>query len=262
MVKSSTLLQRAPCCSMRSGNRTRRFGLAAYANSALTSNVNILDRSTICLDIPRSLEPKLSTTIITLLLCKARHQTRIQHGTAQHSTPQPIDPAHGPNSAGKKSRFRPSPQGKASSPTQPSLLKPHHHDPLINQYNPCRGSSIGRACGSYNSKEINLKVVGSSPTFGYSYHIKAHPEQLFFLGFFGVVVGGCILRAGMGGDGAWLRRWAVWFLTCLLGILALGPSMASTTYSLRDCRIDVPGYSTFMTRCNASHWKALIQLVA
>jgi hypothetical protein len=38
------------------------------------------------------------------------------------------------------------------------------------QYNPCRGSSIGRACGSYNSKEINLKVVGSSPTFGYSYH--------------------------------------------------------------------------------------------
>jgi hypothetical protein len=38
---------------------------------------------------------------------------------------------------------------------------------LIN--NPCRGSSIGRACGSYNSKEINLKVVGSSPTFGYSY---------------------------------------------------------------------------------------------
>jgi hypothetical protein len=48
------------------------------------------------------------------------------------------------------------------------------------QYNPCRGSSIGRACGSYDSKEINLKVVGSSPTFGYSY-IKAHQsEQLFF----------------------------------------------------------------------------------
>jgi hypothetical protein len=37
-------------------------------------------------------------------------------------------------------------------------------------HDPCRGSSIGRACGSYNSKEINLKVVGSSPTFGYSYH--------------------------------------------------------------------------------------------
>jgi hypothetical protein len=36
--------------------------------------------------------------------------------------------------------------------------------------NPCRGSSIGRACGSYNSKEINLKVEGSSPSFGYSYN--------------------------------------------------------------------------------------------
>jgi hypothetical protein len=47
------------------------------------------------------------------------------------------------------------------------------------QYNPCRGSSIGRACGSYNSKEINLKVVGSSPTFGYSY-IKAHQSSCSF----------------------------------------------------------------------------------
>jgi hypothetical protein len=51
---------------------------------------------------------------------------------------------------------------------------PRHH-----QYNPCRGSSIGRACGSYNSKEINLKVVGSSPTFGYSY-IKAHQSSCSF----------------------------------------------------------------------------------
>jgi hypothetical protein len=62
---------------------------------------------------------------------------------------------------------------KVSTPTHltsvlvPLTLPPHH------QYNPCRGSSIGRACGSYDSKEINLKVVGSSPTFGYSY-IKAH----------------------------------------------------------------------------------------
>jgi hypothetical protein len=30
-----------------------------------------------------------------------------------------------------------------------------------------------------NSKEINLKVVGSSPTFGYSY-ITSSSEQLFF----------------------------------------------------------------------------------
>jgi hypothetical protein len=50
---------------------------------------------------------------------------------------------------------------------------------LPHQYTSCRGSSIGRACGSYNSKEINLKVVGSSPTFGYSY-IKAHVSSCSF----------------------------------------------------------------------------------
>jgi hypothetical protein len=44
----------------------------------------------------------------------------------------------------------------------------------------CRGSSIGRACGSYNSEEINLKVVGSSPTFGYSYTHQNSFELLFF----------------------------------------------------------------------------------
>jgi hypothetical protein len=50
---------------------------------------------------------------------------------------------------------------------------------IIINHDPCRGSSIGRACGSYNSKEINLKVVGSSPTFGYSY-IKAHQSSCPF----------------------------------------------------------------------------------
>ncbi|KAH0108776.1 hypothetical protein KCU66_g13236, partial [Aureobasidium melanogenum] len=33
----------------------------------------------------------------------------------------------------------------------------------------CRGSSIGRACGSYLLYKHNLKVAGSSPAFGYSY---------------------------------------------------------------------------------------------
>jgi hypothetical protein len=50
---------------------------------------------------------------------------------------------------------------------------------IIINHDPCRGSSIGRACGSYNSKEINLKVVGSSPTFGYSYN-KAHQSSCPF----------------------------------------------------------------------------------
>jgi hypothetical protein len=57
---------------------------------------------------------------------------------------------------------------KICRPTHASLHEPHTRTPL-HQYNPCRGSSIGRACGSYNSKEINLKVEGSSPSFGYSY---------------------------------------------------------------------------------------------
>jgi hypothetical protein len=70
-------------------------------------------------------------------------------------------------------------QEKVSSPASlTNLLVPLYRPPL-HQYNPCRGSSIGRACGSYYSKEINLKVVGSSPTFGYSY-ITSSSEQLFF----------------------------------------------------------------------------------
>jgi hypothetical protein len=58
--------------------------------------------------------------------------------------------------------------GKICRPTHASLDEPHFRPPP-HQYNPCRGSSIGRACGSYDSKEINLKVEGSSPSFGYSY---------------------------------------------------------------------------------------------
>jgi hypothetical protein len=40
-----------------------------------------------------------------------------------------------------------------------------------------------------NSKEINLKVVGSSPTFGYSY-ITSSSEQLFFCFFARILFGG------------------------------------------------------------------------
>ena len=67
---------------------------------------------------------------------------------------------------------------KILQPHPSSLHEPHHpqHD---HQSTPSRGSSIGRACGSYDSKEINLKVVGSSPTFGYSY-IKAHQSSCSF----------------------------------------------------------------------------------
>jgi hypothetical protein len=53
-----------------------------------------------------------------------------------------------------------------------------------------------------NSKEINLKVVGSSPTFGYSYHTSSI-EQLFFCSFDGgvwmggLVGGGCFFGEGV-----------------------------------------------------------------
>jgi hypothetical protein len=65
----------------------------------------------------------------------------------------------------------------APSPTA-GIITVTAHSIIIN-HDPCRGSSIGRACGSYNSKEINLKVVGSSPTFGYSYN-KAHQSSCPF----------------------------------------------------------------------------------
>ena len=52
----------------------------------------------------------------------------------------------------------------------------------------CRGSSIGRACGSYHQIKYNLKVAGSSPAFGYSYifavisfwRLFVVPENSFF----------------------------------------------------------------------------------
>jgi hypothetical protein len=107
----------------------------------------------------------------------------------------------GPHSAGNSQEKSCKGQGKASSPTHcTSLLVPCRHHSLINQYDPCRGSSIGRACGSYNSKEINLKVVGSSPTFGYSY-IKAHQSSCSFCLFVvddSVVLSGSFVVLGSG----------------------------------------------------------------
>jgi hypothetical protein len=124
-----------------------------------------------------SLEPTLSTTTIITSLTgrKARHHTptRFQHTQPIDPTAQTTTAAPTPNSAGKiPGKFGQVRKGEPDAPTTSNRLEPHRHHHLINQYNPCRGSSIGRACGSYNSKEINLKVVGSSPTFGYSYHIK------------------------------------------------------------------------------------------
>jgi hypothetical protein len=116
---------------------------------------------------------------------------------------------------------------KVSSPTRSnSLLVPLYHTPH-HQYNPCRGSSIGRACGSYNSKEINLKVVGSSPTFGYSY-IKAHQSSCSFA-FCSYPVSGLVLprTAKVHGSRVWLwyRSVALCWNTELLGMISFSSTV-------------------------------------
>jgi hypothetical protein len=109
----------------------------------------------------------------------SRHSSPADHGRphhhhqrAQHSLPAKlcIRSPHRPTPlfrliSAKSCRRSP---GKICRPTHASLHELHFRPPP-HQYNPCRGSSIGRACGSYDSKEINLKVEGSSPSFGYSY---------------------------------------------------------------------------------------------
>ncbi|KAG9685113.1 hypothetical protein KCU95_g12592, partial [Aureobasidium melanogenum] len=56
---------------------------------------------------------------------------------------------------------------------QSSLFLASHHKSTAScvtqlDHQTCRGSSIGRACGSYHLIKYNLKVAGSSPAFGYS----------------------------------------------------------------------------------------------
>jgi hypothetical protein len=69
-------------------------------------------------------------------------------------------------------------QLEASSPTLYTTLlipptRPPHH-----QYNPCRGSSIGRACGSYNSRD-QPQGRGFEPHLRLFLH-QSSSEQLFF----------------------------------------------------------------------------------
>jgi hypothetical protein len=111
------------------------------------------------------------------------------------------------------------PAKKSLQPHPSGLLVPDRHHPFINQYNPRRGSSIGRACGSYDSKEINLKVVGSSPTFGYSYH-SSSLEQLFFLSF-AAWYARCVALLSFGGQDDGLRVFCVLLWYRLWGGFAL-----------------------------------------
>jgi hypothetical protein len=143
---------------------------------------------------PATLEPTPNNHHRRLTsLVRARQGTRPDTNRSRSTPTQPTarpTPLTRPKFCREKTRkIQPSPQEKSAAPTTSNHLLPHCRSPLINQYNPCRGSSIGRACGSYNSKEINLKVVGSSPTFGYSYHIKLIRAAVLFAFFAGGLQG-------------------------------------------------------------------------
>ena len=102
-----------------------------------------------------------------------------------------------PNSAGevpgKPGKFGQVPRKNASRPTQQSTLFYLAVTVLSSTNTTLAGvaQSVERVA-LINSKEINLKVVGSSPTFGYSYHTSS-TEQLFFCSFDGGLVGGELL---------------------------------------------------------------------
>jgi hypothetical protein len=103
---------------------------------------------------------------------------RPDHPTARTATADPnqILPEKRQKNSAKSARK------KASSPTQPTILN------LTVTVLPSTNTTLAGVAQSVervaliNSKEINLKVVGSSPTFGYSYHTSSS-EQLFFCSF-------------------------------------------------------------------------------
>jgi hypothetical protein len=85
----------------------------------------------------------------------AQHNKPHHHQRAQHSLPAKLYirsrtdqfrcfGSSRPNLAGQS-------REKICRPTHASLHEPHTRTPA-HQYNLCRGSSIGRACGSYNSE--------------------------------------------------------------------------------------------------------------
>jgi hypothetical protein len=130
---------------------------------------------------------------------------------------------------------------KVSSPTRSTSLLIPPRRPVHHQYNPCRGSSIGRACGSYNSKEINLKVVGSSPTFGYSYTISSS-EQLFFCFLVRTASGSVLRRAAKVAERrGCLRHPCVAFLTLKVKSLNMisfsftAPRLSTQPYGTSAC---------------------------
>jgi hypothetical protein len=131
-----------------------------------------------------NLEPTLSATTIVASPCRYARQA-----TSPVPTPDDRDRFQSnrtdhpdPNSGRKKSRkIRPSPQEKPDAPQRPTFM-----NLTVTTLSSTNTTLAGVAqsverVALINSKEINLKVVGSSPTFGYSYHIKLIRAAVLFV---------------------------------------------------------------------------------
>jgi hypothetical protein len=163
--------------------------------------------------VPVSLGPMTFTTTInnkTMTLPTSntgptdRPDHSITHRTDRHRWPEP-------NSAGKAPGKIGQVPGEKSQQTHASnRLRPHRHHPLINQYNPCRGSSIGRACGSYQQQRDQPQGRGFEPHLRLflSYKLVRAAVLLHFccLVWMGGLVGGGLIF----GEGVVCWRWLLW----------------------------------------------------
>jgi hypothetical protein len=95
-----------------------------------------------------------------------------------HRPPPPPRPKFCPE---KSRKIRPSPQEKPDAPQCPTIINLTVTTPSSTNTTLAGVAQSVERVALINSKEINLKVVGSSPTFGYSYHIKLIRAAVLFV---------------------------------------------------------------------------------
>jgi hypothetical protein len=185
---------RAVLGDSHSGTRSR-----SLENTALTSNVDHPSTWT-CSGEPRtdSQQPPLSPCLAGTQ-GKTPDPTPIDRDRFQpNRTAHPADPT--PKFRRKKFQENSAKsQEKPAVPTSPTIFY------LIVTTLSSTNTTLAGVAQSVervaliNSKEINLKVVGSSPTFGYSYHIKLIRAAVLFCFFAGGFGGcGCRRKASLG----------------------------------------------------------------
>jgi hypothetical protein len=162
-------------------------------NSANTKRISTSINDVHELAASLGLTPTSTTNNEIMTMTYTQHRTtrsaRSPSRTDRHRWPEP-------NSAGKApGKFGQVPRKKTSRPTQQPTVFYLAVTALSSTNSTLAGvaQSVERVA-LINSKEINLKVVGSSPTFGYSYY-RSSVEQLFFCSF--------------GGGFVWEVWWAV-----------------------------------------------------